>query len=273
MMERPKLQIEYIAISELKEAPRNARTHSKKQLAGLAKSMERFGMVTAVGVDDANTIIYGHARVRAAATAGLKEVPVVRLTHLSADERRAYLLADNRLALDAGWDRELLALELQELQALEFDLPTLGFSLPEIDRLYEDLDEARIEGVDAEDDAIPQREVSQITQRGDVWLLGNHRLICGDARDPAAYDKLLRGEEVGIIFSDPPYNVEIEGNVSGLGKVQHENFAMATGELTADEFITFLTDSFAPAAAACRNGQSRLCAWTGGTWSSSPPPD
>jgi DNA modification methylase len=145
-------------------------------------------------------------------------------------------------------------MELQELQALEFDLPELGFSLPELDTLFEDLDASRTTGVDPVDDDIPPEGSTSVTQAGDIWLLGHHKLINGDARNPDIYAQLLGGDEVGVIFSDPPYNVPIEDNVSGLGQVQHQNFAMACGEMDTDEFVEFLFDSFEPAAAACRDG-------------------
>lgn len=135
-MSRSPLTIEYLPVDEILPASRNARVHSRRQKALLADSIRRFGMVTPVGIGPDNRLIYGHARVEAAKLAGLERVPVVRLDHLSPGEQRAYLLADNRLALESGWNRELLALELQELQALDFDLPALGFSLPEIDGLY-----------------------------------------------------------------------------------------------------------------------------------------
>ena len=253
-MPNVKLEIEYLPIDSIRPSPRNARTHPKKQIAQLVKSIKQFGMNTAIGIAGDGEIVYGHARALAAREAGLREVPVVRLDHLTPDERRAYLLADNRLALDAGWDRELLALELKELDALDFNLPDLGFSLPELDALYEDLDEARTEGVDSVDDDIPPESTITVTQSGDMWLLGNHKLINGDARMPEVYTQLLGNEQVGVIFSDPPYNVPIEDNVSGLGRVRHENFAMACGEMSADEFVGFLVDAFTPAAALCRDG-------------------
>jgi hypothetical protein len=267
-MSEVKLVIEYVPIEALLPSTRNARTHSKKQKALIANSIKRFGMVTPVGVGADNRLIYGHARVEAARLAGLREVPVVKLDHLSEDERRAYLLADNRLALEAGWDRELLAIELQELQALNFDLPALGFSLPEIDRLYEDLEEAQTSGAEPEDDHLPAHGPSAVTRPGDVWLLGNHRLVNGDARSQADYDRLLQGETIGVIFSDPPYNVKIEGNVSGLGEIVHSDFAMASGEMSSEAFTAFLVDSFEPAASAAETAQSRLSAWTGATWPS-----
>lgn len=249
-----KLTIEYLPIDSLKASPNNPRTHSKKQIALIAQSIKRLGMLTAVGIGKDGNLIYGHARVEGARLAGLSEVPVVRLDHLTANERRAYLLADNRLALEAGWDRELLALELQELQALDFDLPALGFSLPEIDKLYEELEDAQTAGPDAQDDEIPQLSETIVTRTGDLWVLGNHRLICGDARAEENYDRLLEGEDIGVIFSDPPYNVKIEDNVSGLGQVRHTDFAMASGEMTSEQFVEFLIAGFAPAAARCRDG-------------------
>jgi len=253
-MPHPKISIEYLPIDQLVPSPRNVRTHSRKQLELIAESIKRFGMVTPVGIGPDNQLIYGHARVEAARLAGLTEVPVVRLTHLTADERRAYLLADNRLALEAGWDRELLAIELRELAALDFSLPALGFSLPEIDKLYEDLDDAKIDGNDPLDDDIVPLPESPVTQDGYIWNLGNHRLICGDARENPVYDRLLEDEKVGIIFSDPPYNVKIEGNVSGLGKVRHADFAMASGEMNSAQFVEFLVAGFTPAANRCRDG-------------------
>ena len=253
-MSMPILTIEYVPIDMLQPNPRNSRTHSAGQKKLIANSIRRFGMVTAIGIGADHNIIYGHARVEAARMVGLAEVPVVRLDHLSSDEQRAYLLADNRLALEAGWDRELLAFELHELQTLDFDLPALGFSLPELDGLFEDLAEARTDGIDPADDAVPQPGKGVVTRPGDLWLLGNHRLINGDARSDGDYDRLLQDEQVDVIFSDPPYNVKIEGNVSGLGEVRHPDFAMACGEMSTGQFVQFLTNGFAPAARRCRDG-------------------
>ena len=253
-MSTHKLKIEYFPIGDIKPSPNNARTHSKKQIEQIAESIRLFDMVTAIGIGPDNYIVYGHARYEAAKLAGLVMVPVVRLDHLTPAQRRAYLLADNRLALDAGWDRELLALELQELAALDFDLPALGFSLPEIDSLYEDLEESRLSGDDPQDDAIPDPEEQVVTRVQDVWCMGNHRLTIGDARSEADLERVLQGETIDVIFADPPYNVRIENNVSGLGEVQHSDFAMASGEMTREEFTTFLIEAFRPAAAQLRDG-------------------
>jgi len=253
-MSRPTLTIEYMPLGQLVASPRNARTHSKKQIALIADSIRRFGMVTPVGIGPDNQLIYGHARTEAAKLAGLETVPVVRLDHLNSDERRAYLLADNRLALESGWDREILALELKELDALDFDLPALGFSLPEIDQLYEDLADKRVDGTDMEDDAIPIPVAQTVTRPGDLILLGNHRLVQGDARNPLSYERLLDDEMIDVVFADPPYNVRIENNVSGLGKVRHGDFAMASGEMSPEQFTDFLTEGFRPAADRMRDG-------------------
>lgn len=253
-MSHPMLAIEYLPIEQLAASPRNARTHSKKQIRLIADSIKRFGMVTPVGIGPDNQLIYGHARVEAATLAGLEKVPAVCLGHLNAGERRAYLLADNRLALESGWDREILALELKELDALDFNLPALGFSLPEIDKLYEDLADKMVDGTDADDDALPIPTAQIVTQTDDLWLLGNHRLVQGDAREVLSYERLLEDEKIDVVFADPPYNVRIENNVSGLGKVRHGDFAMASGEMSPEQFTQFLTDSFRTVADRMRDG-------------------
>lgn len=253
-MERTRLQIEYVPPSSLTPSSRNARTHPKRQIRKLMGSITQFGFATPIGVGDDDVLIYGHARLRAALELKLDEVPIIRLGHLSPAEQRAYLLADNRIALDAGWDEELLALEFQELEALEIDLPMLGFDLAEIDIRLDAAKEANVNGVDAVADLIPRRRGPAVTRPGDIWQLGRHLLACGDARDPQLYELLLGDEPVDLMVADPPYNVPIDGHVCGLGKIKHREFAMAVGELSSPEFEQFLFDGLNPGATRMRDG-------------------
>ncbi len=245
--------IEHAPVRALKPYPRNARTHSKRQIEQIAASIQRFGFVNPVLVDDELGIIAGHGRVEAAKLIGLDTVPVLRLSHLNATERRAYVLADNRLAEKAGWDRQLLALELQGLDALDFDLGAIGFETAELDIILDAAAEADPEGRDGED-VIPALPVQAVTRPGDLWLLGRHRLICADARDSAAYEALMGGEVAAMMFTDPPYNVRIDGFAGGKGAAKRREFAMASGEMSEAEFVGFLEATLGPAAARCRAG-------------------
>ncbi|NEY91566.1 site-specific DNA-methyltransferase [Rhodobacteraceae bacterium KMS-5] len=233
----------------------NARTHSRAQIKQIAASITAFGFVNPILVDAQDQVIAGHGRLAAAKHLGLTEVPVLSVTHLSAAEKRAYILADNRLAEKAGWDRDILAIELQALVEFDFEVELTGFAIAEIDVI---LDDARERGGgatgDAADDVPALPAGPAITKLGDLWQLGPHRLICGDARDANALGVLLGNQPVDLIFTDPPYNVAIEGHVSGLGRVKHREFAMASGEMTEVEFIDFLTAALVPAAALCRDG-------------------
>lgn len=249
---RPK--IEMMRLRDLKPSPVNSRTHSDAQIKQLAESIKRFGFTNPVLIGDDGEIVAGHGRLAGAKLIGMNEVPVVRLSHLTATERRAYMLADNKLALNAGWDEELLASELKALVDLEFDVPVLGFSQTEVDVIFEAAAERNVEGSDELDDAIPRPPTKAVTVSGDVWQLGPHRLVCGDARDPEAYETLLGEETVDLIFTDPPYNVPIDGHVCGSGRIRHREFAMGVGEMSYDQFVKFLTDSLAPAAKRCCDG-------------------
>jgi DNA modification methylase len=180
----------------------------------------------------------------AAQRLGMDTVPTCRLSHLSEADKRAYILADNKLAEKAGWDKELLAIELQGLLDLDFEIELTGFEMPEIDLI---LDEAREQSEAAsrpEDDVPPYSSGPLVSQAGDLWVLGKHRVLCADARDQAAYDKLLEGAKAEFAFTDRPYNIAIEHNVSGLGRVRHRDFAMASGEMKEAEFIAFLETVF-----------------------------
>jgi len=221
------LSIIYRKASELKPYPRNARTHSRKQVKQIAGAIGEFGFTNPVLIDENDQIIAGHGRVQAAKLLGLAEVPTVQIAHLSATQKRAYILADNRLAEKAGWDQEILAVELQGLQADGFEVVLTGFEVPEIDVI---LDAAANTKSDRHgDDNIPAAGPA-VTQRGDLWLLGGHRILCDNALEGASYENLLDGGKASLIFTDPPYNVAIDGNVGGNGQIHHRAFAMGCGE-------------------------------------------
>jgi DNA modification methylase len=238
------MKIEYISVRELRPHPNNARTHSKKQIRQIANSIQQFGFCNPVLVDDAKQIIAGHGRVEAAKLLGIDAVPTVRLSHLSDADKRAYILADNKLAEKAGWDRELLAIELQGLIELDVDIELTGFEMAEIDLLFEEAREANSD-IGPEDTVPESSPAPAVSQTGDLWLLGSHRLLCGDARDQAAYAQLLAGAKAEFVFTDPPYNVAIDGHVCGLGRVRHRDFAMGCGEMSEAEFTAFLKAVFA----------------------------
>ena len=236
------LAIEHVPVADLKPYPGNARTHSPKQIAEIASSIKAFGFNNPVLVDKDGTIIAGHGRVEAAKALGFETVPVIRLEHLSEARKRAYILADNRLAEKAGWDREILSIELQHLTSLdlEFDVTITGFEMAEIDVLLGET-ESKADAADI----VPPLVGSAVTRLGDLWQIGPHRLICGDAIDLATSARLFDGAKAQMVFTDPPYNVKIDGHVSGLGAVKHREFAFASGEMSEAEFRTFLERVFA----------------------------
>ena len=247
------LHVQYRDPAHLKPYAGNARTHSKKQVRQIADSIERFGFINPVLLSG-NQIVAGHGRVMAAKLLGLTSVPTLALSHLSDAERRAYVLADNKLALNAGWDNEMLAIELQGLIDLEFDVELTGFSLAEIDLVLDEAREANVATPSSPDDAVPLYPAAVVARMGDVWQLGRHRLLCGDARDPASYTALLGNELADLVFTDPPYNVKIDGHVCGSGSIKHREFAMASGEMSEAEFTGFLTESLGAMAGVCRDG-------------------
>lgn len=247
------LSITNLSPAELRPSRRNSRTHSPKQIQQIAESIKRFGFNNPVLLDDAGEIIAGHGRVEAARLLELPSVPTVRLSHLSEAEVRAYRIADNRLAELAGWDEELLALEFGELLELDldFDLSITGFEFGQIDALLS-------EDGKAEDplDAAPivDRQAPPVTRAGDLWRIGPHRLFCGDATELLSYERLLGGEKAQLVFTDPPYNVPIDGHVCGLGSVKHREFAMASGEMSSPEFSRFLEGVFRNLAGSSADG-------------------
>lgn len=241
-------------ITSLRPYARNARTHSKKQVGQIASSIERFGITNPVLISDDGEIIAGHGRVEAAELLKWKTVPTISLSHLSETKRRAYVLADNKLALNAGWDKEILAIELQALVDLEFDVELTGFSLAEVDFAIEEAGEADPDGVDTPEDAVKLASGTPASRSGDVWHLGRHRLLCGDARSTVNFEALLDGARADLVFTDPPYNVKIDGNLCGLGTVKHRKFAFASGEMNRVQFTGFLTDTLSNIAAVMRDG-------------------
>jgi hypothetical protein len=237
------LAIKYKDPRKLKPRLKNPRTHTPRQIKQIAASITEFGFINPVLIDSSDGIVAGHARVEAAISIGMTDVPTVRVDHLSPTQIRAYVIADNRLAEKAGWDPTLLALELQELSVQpNFDVTITGFEMGEIDLI---IGEARDSEPD-EADVIPEidRSLPAVSQPGDCWQIGDHFLLCGDALKPESYEQLLGGKRAQMVFTDPPYNVRIAGNVSGLGKARHREFAMASGEMTQREFTNFLRRAF-----------------------------
>jgi len=199
------LHVAYRPVEALIPSARNARTHSEEQIAQVAASIREYGWTNPVLVDGENGVIAGHARLLAARKLGLKVVPVIELAHLTQAQKRAYMLADNQLALNAELDADLLRIELTDLGALDIDLGSLGFSEEELSKFMSEVTDGA-----TDPDSIPAPPDEAITQRGDLWILGNHRLLCGDSGNAADVDRLLEGAEVDLIDADCPYNVKVE---------------------------------------------------------------
>ena len=248
------LRIIYKKTSSLKANSRNARTHTRGQINQIKSSIEAFGFSNPILANGEGLIIAGHARQAAAIELQLETVPVIELNDLNEVEMRALMLADNKIALNAGWDEELLAIELADLSSLElnFDVGLTGFDTGEIDLIisnYELDPESEPEFAPGLDSALPA-----VTKVGDLWQLGAHRLICGDAKNKDDLDKLMEGKLADAGFTDPPYNVPIKGHVSGKGKTQHREFTEGAGEMSKAEFTQFLTDAFKLASAVSNDG-------------------
>jgi hypothetical protein len=235
----PGLQIEYRLPADLRLNPHNPRTHSPAQLRRIADSIRQFGFTNPVLIDEADQVLAGHGRLAAARDLQLETVPTVRLARMTEPEKRAYVIADNRLAEKAGWDPELLALELKYLTELEldFDVEITGFDTPEIDIALQGVTASTA----ADEAPAPDLVRPPVSALGDLWQLGPHQVLCGDARDAAAYRQLLGDERAAAVVGDPPYNVKVQGHVSGLGQHTHGEFLMASGEMTPAEFTAFLT--------------------------------
>jgi DNA modification methylase len=244
-----RLAVRYVPIASLTPDPRNARTHSKQQIEQVAASIRSFGFTNPILAEPSGKLIAGHARLLAGKKLGLAEVPVISLSGLSDAQARALRIADNKIALNAGWDLEILKIELAELGSmpdLNFELGVTGFSSGEIDVILSD-------SPDPEDEVIPATPVKPRGRTGDVWALGDHRIGCGDCRD-VEFLRAVVGEGVLVdaAFMDPPYNVKINGNVNAKGR--HREFAMASGEMSNVEYIDFLASSLGAATSVSRPG-------------------
>lgn len=238
--------LEVVGLEQLNPYKRNARTHSKGQIKAIARSIERFGFTNPVLITSDNVILAGHGRVEAARLLGMTTVPVVRIEHLSEADVRAYILADNKLAERAGWDKEILAGELRYLIEQGYEVDLTGFETPEIDAVLKvslDQDSDELE------DLVPEVRTLAVTRLGDLWSLGRntarrHALLAGDARDPAAIAHLMDGSpKAAMVLTDPPYNVKVQGHVTGNRR--HREFAMASSEMSEAEFVGFLQTSLA----------------------------
>ena len=244
------LNITVMPLERLKPYARNARKHSKKQIEQIAASIREFNWTNPILIDDSNSIIAGHGRFEAAWLLGLSEVPVIAISDLTEAQRRAYIIADNKLAENAGWDTELLRLELGalEMEAVDFSIELTGFETAELDLLLNP------EPLEEPPAPINLPDGPKVTQPGDLWLIGEHLLYCGNALEQESYETLLGDHLAAAMFTDPPYNVPISGHVCGLGKIQHDEFAMASGEMSDDEFREFLKRFFEQANAVLHPG-------------------
>jgi ParB-like chromosome segregation protein Spo0J len=216
----PPEQIEYVPASALKPNPRNPRTHSEKQIDQLVRSVLEFGLTLPLLVDGDNTIVKGNAVFAALKQLGVDSIPVLRVDHLSLTQLRAYVIADNRTALNAGWDFEILKEDFEAILDCDLDVTITGFDVAEIDLIVN----ADSEPAPDPADELPALPATAVTQFGDIWTIGPHRLICGDATKPETYAALMGNARAQMVFADPPYNVAIDGHVSGLGKNQHREF-------------------------------------------------
>jgi hypothetical protein len=233
------LTLDYVALDALTLDPENARLHKPAQIKQIARSIEAFAFNVPILADRDGKVLAGHGRVMACRQLGWTEVPVIRLEHLTPEQARAFAIADNRLAETSTWDEKILAGHFKVLAELDLDfsLEATGFTIGEIDLKIEGLDAAP--GPDPDDTPAPVGP--EVAKLGDVWILGDHKVLCGDALDAASYERLMGLERAGMVFTDPPYNVPIDGHVSGKGKVRHREFAMAAGEMSEADFVAFLT--------------------------------
>ena len=223
-------KFELVDIDKLVPYANNARTHSPAQINKLRSSLRGFGFINPVIIDRDFGIIAGHGRVLAAREEGISEVPCVYADHLTEAQKKAYIIADNRMAMDAGWDEEMLRIEIESLQADAFDLALTGFDEKELSKLFDDGNDAKDDDFDVDEEL----KKPTFSKAGDVWKLGRHRLVCGDSTKPETYEVLMEGRKANLVLTDPPYNVNYEGTA---GKIKNDNMA-------SEEFFGFLFDAF-----------------------------
>jgi DNA modification methylase len=253
-MDMQNLTISYRPVSEVVVNPRNARTHDKRQLKQIKDSIGAFGFTNPLLVDEADVLIAGHGRLSAAKGLGFDTVPIIVLEHLNDAEKRALMLADNKIALNASWDMDLLANELADLSSmdLEFNLELTGFEVADIDIIIDGAPDRSSDEVEAA--PVPDKGRPVVTRRGDLRHLGKYRVLCGDARSPGDFAVLVSDCKVAMVFTDPPYNVPIAGHVSGKGRARHREFYEASGEMTRVGFTAFLDEVLANTSRCCRDG-------------------
>lgn len=237
---KPAISIRYQPLADIRLDPKNPRAHSKAQVKQIARSIEAFGFNVPILVDGKLNVIAGHGRVMACRELAWTEVPTICLEHLTSAQAKAFMIADNRLTDTSIWDDQLLAESLKELSLLDLDfkLDAIGFEMAEIDLRIEQLD--AVDDNEEEQVELPSPNAVAVSKIGDLWQLGDHRILCGNALLAADYESLLAGHKAGVVFTDPPYNVKIDGHVAGNGKIQHREFAMAAGEMSIDQFTAFL---------------------------------
>ena len=228
MITTSKMQL--VTIDKLVPYINNSRTHSPEQVMKLRASLREFGFINPVIIDKDYGVIAGHGRLMAAKEEGMTEVPCVFAEHLTEAQKKAYIIADNRMAMDAGWDEELLRVEIESLEAEAFDLSLTGFDEKELSKLFDDGNETEDDDFDVD----AELEKPPITQPGDIWLLGRHRLLCGDSTKPETFEVLMDGMKANLVITDPPYNVNYEGSA---GKIKNDN-------MKDDAFYHFLLDAF-----------------------------
>lgn len=245
-----------LPIADLRPDPCNPRRHSRQQVRAIARSMTAFGFNAPVLIDNDKRIIAGHGRYEAAKLLGYMQIPTLCLAHLSKTQARAYMVADNKLNDRSAWDDPKLAVLLKELSVEIPDLEVTGFEAPEIDLRIQSLDSP---GAADADDEFRMAEGTAVSTVGDLWHLNGHRLYCGSALEVAPYAAIFSTEKAAAIFADPPYNVKIDGHVCGSGAIKHREFAMAAGEMNADEYTTFLSQSLTYATAHSNPGAIIYC--------------